>query len=162
MIRVTGRRTPMLLSALVAAGLFAALMMGGSMASGAAPWGVAYGGETSQHDQAFFLLSSTRRSVKRIALDWDGSCSGEDDDFTVNATLGTMQIKPDGTFAKTKVSTEEGDNPGWSDHWTEQISGRVAGDRITGTFHGHVVTRRANDSIVDECDSGAVTFKALQ
>jgi hypothetical protein len=150
-----------MVAALAAAGLLVAVTMGGTVASGAAPPGVAYGGETSQHDQAFFLLSSTRHSLKRIALDWDGSCGGEDD-FTVNATLGTVQIKPDGTFARTARSTEEGDNPGWSDYWTEQITGRMASDRITGTFRGHLITRRANGSLVRECDSGPVTFQALQ
>ena len=155
-----GRRAPTVVSALAAAGLVAAVTMGGSLATGATPPGVAYGGDTSQHDQAFFLVSSTRQSIKRIALDWDGSCA--DDEFTVNATLGTVQVKPDGSFAKTKQTTEEGENPGWSDHWTEQITGRVTSDRITGTFRGHLVTRRSNGSLVGECDSGAVSFKALQ
>jgi hypothetical protein len=161
MTGVTTGSGPRIASALVAAGLFAAVTLGANIASAAAPPGLAYGGETSQHNEAFFLLSSTRQSIKQIALDWDGACGGEDD-FTVNATLGTVRIKPDGSFAKTTRSTEEGDNPGWSDFWTEQITGRVASDRMTGTFHGHLITRRANGSLVSECDSGPVTFKALQ
>ena len=116
---------------------------------------------TSQHDQVFFLLSTTRHSVSRIALDWDGSCHGVDD-FTVGATLGVVRIKADGSFAKTQTTTEEGDKPSWSDHWTEQIAGRVASDRITGTFQGQVATRKSDGSLVGECDSGTVTFTALQ
>jgi hypothetical protein len=144
------------------AGLVAAILaLGGHTALGATPPGVAYGGQTSQHDQAFLLLSATRQSVKRIALDWDASCHGVED-FSVSATLGTFHIKPDGSFAKTQRTSEEGDKPSWSDHWTEEITGRVTSDRITGTFHGHVATRRSDGSLVGECDSGAVTFTALQ
>jgi hypothetical protein len=144
------------------AGLAAAtLALGGGTAFSATAPGVAYGGKTSQHDQVFFLLSTTRHSVSRIALDWDASCHGVDD-FTVGATLGVVRIKADGSFAKTQTTTEEGDKPSWSDHWTEQIAGRVASDRITGTFHGHVATRRSDGSLVGECDSGTVTFTALQ
>lgn len=98
------------------AGLVAAILaLGGHTALGATPPGVAYGGQTSQHDQAFLLLSATRQSVKRIALDWDASCHGVED-FSVSATLGTFHIRPDGSFAKTQRTSEEGDKPSWSDH----------------------------------------------
>jgi hypothetical protein len=157
----TSRRPRVALVALAAL-IAAAITLGGGTASGAAPVGLAYGGETSQHDQAFFLLSTTRRSIKRIALDWHGTCGGVDDEFDVNATFGVVHVKPDGRFAKIQPTTEEGEKPTWSDHWTEQISGRVTGDRVSGSFHGHLVTRRGDGSVVTKCDSGAVTFTAVQ
>jgi hypothetical protein len=128
--------------------LAAAIVWSGSPASAATSTGVAYGGETSQHQQAFFLLSSTRRTIKDVVQ--------------VNAELGTVHVKPDGSSAKTARSTEEGDRPSWSDYWVEQISGRVSSDRITGSFHGHLTTRRSDGSLVDDCDSLYVTFKAIQ
>jgi hypothetical protein len=123
--------------------------------------GVAYGGETSQHLQAYFLLSPTHRTIKDVVLVWQPACHFGDS-FEVNAELGTVHVRPDGSFAKTARNTEEGDRPSWSDYWVEQISGRVRDDRITGTFHGHVTTRRSDGKLVDDCDSLYVTFKAIQ
>ena len=73
-----------------------------------------------------------------------------------------MHVSPDGSFAKTARSTEEGDRPSWSDYWIEQISGRVSNDPITGSFHGHLTTRRSDGSRVDDSQSLYVTFKAIQ
>lgn len=123
--------------------------------------GAAYGGETSQHLQAYFLLSSTHRTIKDVVLVWHAACHFGDS-FEVNAELGTLHVRPDGSFAKTARNTEEGDRPSWSDYWVEQISGRVSEDRITGSFHGYVTTRRSDGSLVDDCDSLYVTFKAIQ
>ena len=123
--------------------------------------GVAYGGETSQHQQAFLLLSSTHRTIKDVVLVWHAACHFGDS-FEVNAGLGTLHVRPDGGFANTARSTEEGDRPSWSEYCVEQISGRVSDDRITGSFHGHLTTRRSDGSLVDNCDSLYVTFKAIQ
>ena len=123
--------------------------------------GGASGGEPSPHQPAFVLLSSTHRTIKDVVLVWHAACHFPDS-FEVNARLGTLHVSPGGGFANTARSTEEGDRPSWSDYWVEQISGQVSDDRITGSFHGHLTTRRSDGSLVDNCDSLYVTFKAIQ
>jgi hypothetical protein len=44
--------------------------------------------------------------IKKNALDWYASCHGIDD-FGVRATLGSLRVKPDGSFAKTERTTEK-------------------------------------------------------
>jgi hypothetical protein len=131
-----------------------------------APAGVVFGGVTTAHAPVVIEISRDGREVVQATMAVPVQC--QTSGLSSNATLFLpvdythMPISATGVFQERGEKTDS--EAGKTSTVTGQLSGGFnrAGTSVTGTWSLVVVIHDATGAIVDRCDSGAVSFTAIQ
>jgi len=130
--------------------------------------GLAYAGETDQTLAVSLVLTKDRKKVKRLDISWLAlpmQCSsglpyfsmttfggGSTRALAIGATKGFRHTFNDGVSLPGDVSLEE----------VPTIRGTVGLKRAFGTFRSTVVLKDATGAEVNRCDTGAISWTAVQ
>jgi hypothetical protein len=129
-----------------------------------APAGVVFGGVTSTHAPVVIQMSRDGRQVVEATMAVPCLFSLPIPDVTVFVPNYYMHLPISATGAfqeKTERTESEAGN-------TATVTGHVSGQfnramtSVTGTWSLAIVTHDATGAIVGQCDSGAVSFTAIQ
>ena len=130
------------------------------------PAGVVFGGVTSAHAPVVIEVSRDGREVVRAAMAVPVQCqmTGQADNPTLFLPVDYthVPISATGAFHEGKEKTES--EAGHTTTVTGRLSGAFnrAGTSVTGTWSLAFVVHDATGAVVGQCDSGAVSFTAIQ
>ena len=157
-----------LLTLVVAAASWFAVAAATPGPAASAARGVAYAGHTSQDSPVSIILSRDRRSIRRLDIDWYApftQCSNGIAYVSGN-TFGASKTKPlklssRRTFRHTFVDALT--VPGVAHvEETPVVRGRVGRTRASGSFRATVVVTDATGAEINRCDTGTITWSAVE
>lgn len=155
------KRTPILIA--VAAFAVAGAGPGAQAASAA---GVSYVGQTSQGEPVSLKVNAKRNRLRMLYVDWSAGasrCSNHREYFS-STMLGMWGNPPprvrNGRFDARIEEGFENDRGGFT---VEQLSlsGRVDRRKAGGTLRAQVTVRDARGRIVNRCDTGRISWNAV-
>jgi hypothetical protein len=138
---------------LIAAAL-AALAVAAPAALAALPGGARYAGKTSDGSAVTLKLSRDAKSVRRMRIHYDLSCTHGRSAHSYTDILGP-RVRKDRTFSASGSYTGTADGSKNTFH----VSGKVTASRAHGNFTLKA-TGRASDGTKLSCKTGKVTWSA--
>jgi hypothetical protein len=143
-----------------------ALAGAGTGAQAASAGGTSYVGETSQAEPISLKVNSKRTRVHMLYVDWGASadrCSSHRE-FHSSTMLGMWGARPPGIRRGRITSriTEDYDND-FGGQTVEQfsLSGRIGRSRASGTLSAKVTERDRTGRVVNRCDTGRISWSAV-
>ena len=138
----------------VIAAALAALAIAAPAALAALPGGARYAGTTSDGSAVTLKLSGNGKSVKRMRIHYDLSCTKGRSAHSYTDILG-LHIRKDRTFSAsgTYTGTQDGSKN------TYHVSGKVSASKAHGKF-SLKATGKASDGTKLSCKTGSLTWSA--
>ena len=133
-----------------------------------APRGVAYAGQTSQDLPVSFVLSRDRRTIKRFDIEWyaeaDQCTSGVT--YVSGTTFGarktrSLRLSSRRTFRHTYVDALTVPAVARVEE-TPVVRGTVGRTRASGAFRVTAVVTDAAGEVINRCDTGTLTWRAVE
>jgi hypothetical protein len=144
----------------VVAAAAVALVAPAGVASGATA-GAYYGGVTSQDFPVIAQIASDRKLLKRAVIALTLKCT-TGDKIALHDGYQNLTIAKSGSFSKRFGPDKVTDSDGTSTTTSGSITGKLKGDRITGTWRLVAVDKTAAGITTQTCDSGKVAWSATQ
>ena len=130
------------------------------------PAGVVFGGVTSAHAPVVIVVSRNRREVVQATMAVPAQChaSGQPSSGPVFLPVHYTHLPVSATGAFQEVGEATVNEAGSTTTVTGHLSGKFnrAGTSVTGTWSLGLVIHDATGAVVGQCDSGAVSFTAIQ
>ncbi|HVS28603.1 MAG TPA: hypothetical protein VHE14_03570 [Solirubrobacteraceae bacterium] len=127
------------------------------------PAGPRYSGHTNQVSRDVSIRVSRRRTaVVRFQIGWDASCAHATPFGASTDVVRSLHIRRSGAF-KSHGHYSIALPDGSSANVTASLSGRfVSSDAARGVFSAVVVTVDRGNHLLDQCQTGAIRWIALQ
>jgi hypothetical protein len=130
------------------------------------PAGVVFGGVTSAHAPIVIVVSRNRREVVQATMAVPAQCqtSGQPSSEPVFLPVHYTNLLISGTGAFQEGGETTVSEAGETTTITGHLSGKFnrAGTSVSGTWSLSLVMHDATGAVVAQCDSGAVSFTAIQ
>lgn len=125
--------------------------------------GSMFGAITPQGDPALFQVTANRRLITRMLITLEDKCQSGTTVVVVSGGNSALPISRKGTFAGSSSGGPTTQADGSSSTFSDQVSGKLnkARTQITGTWHNVTIIRNPMTGMSDTCDSGTVSFTAI-
>jgi hypothetical protein len=138
----------------------------GPGAQAASAGGVSYVGQTSQGEPLSMKMNAKRNRLRMLYVDWSAGAPRCSDhrEYMSSTMLGMWGNPPPRVRAgRFESRVEEGFENERGGFTVEQLSlsGRVKGLRASGSLRVQVTVRNARGSIVNRCDTGRISWNAV-
>jgi len=125
--------------------------------------GSMFGAVTSQGDPVLLQVTSNRRLITRMLITLEDKCQSGNTIAIVAGGNSMLAISGKGAFSGSASGVPMTQPGGGSATFSDQVSGKFnkARTQITGTWHNVMITGNPATGTSETCDSGTVSFTAV-